>query len=57
MQNFPFRQSSGWRARWGLSEARKPTFEAVRGALENAGFIFLEPKSRKEGGAGVRLKK
>lgn len=31
--------------------------EAVRRALEAAGVVFLEPKSNKDGGAGVRLKK
>lgn len=31
--------------------------EAVRRALEAAGVIFLEPRSNKDGGAGVRLKK
>lgn len=31
--------------------------EAVRRALEGAGVIFLEPKSNKDGGAGVRLKR
>lgn len=31
--------------------------EAVRRALEVAGVVFLEPKSNKDGGAGVRLKK
>jgi len=31
--------------------------DAVRRALEGAGVIFLEPKSNKDGGAGVRLKR
>lgn len=31
--------------------------EAVRRALELAGVIFLDPKSSKDGGAGVRLKR
>lgn len=31
--------------------------EAVRRALEGAGVIFLEAKSSKDGGPGVRLKK
>lgn len=31
--------------------------DAVRRALESAGVIFLDPKSNKDGGAGVRLKR
>lgn len=31
--------------------------DAVQRALERAGIIFLDPKSNKDGGAGVRLKK
>lgn len=46
-----------------MESARGPTgstaanVEAVRRALEAAGVVFLEPKSNKDGGAGVRLKK
>ncbi len=31
--------------------------DAVRRALESGGVIFLDPKSSKDGGAGVRLKR
>lgn len=31
--------------------------QAVRRAFEGAGVIFLEAKSNKDGGAGVRLKR
>lgn len=31
--------------------------DAVRRALEGGGVIFLEAKSNKDGGAGVRLKR
>lgn len=31
--------------------------DAVTRALEAGGVVFLEPKSNKDGGAGVRLKK
>jgi len=31
--------------------------DAVRRVLETAGVVFLDPKTNKDGGAGVRLKK
>ncbi len=31
--------------------------DAVRRALEDSGIVFLDPKSKADGGAGVRLKK
>jgi ribosome-binding protein aMBF1 (putative translation factor) len=48
------RRMEGSRGPSGSTEAN---VEAVRRALENAGVIFLEPQSTKDGGAGVRLKK
>lgn len=41
----------------GPSASTAANVEAVRRALESAGVIFLEPKSNKDGGAGVRLKR
>jgi len=41
----------------GPSGSTEANVEAVRRALEGAGIIFLEPKSNKDGGAGVRLKR
>lgn len=41
----------------GPERSTEANVEAVRRALENAGIIFLEPKSIKDGGAGVRLRK
>lgn len=39
-------------------EASTPAnVDAVRRALEDAGVVFLDPKSKADGGAGVRLKK
>lgn len=48
------RRMEGARGPSGSTEAN---VEAVRRALEGAGVIFLEPKSNKDGGAGVRLKR
>lgn len=48
------RRMEGARGPSGSTEAN---VEAVRRALESAGVIFLEPKSNKDGGAGVRLKR
>jgi ribosome-binding protein aMBF1 (putative translation factor) len=48
------KRMEGVRGPAGSTEAN---VEAVRRALESAGVIFLEPKSNKDGGAGVRLKK
>lgn len=31
--------------------------DAVRRVLEDAGVVFLDPRSKTDGGAGVRLKK
>ncbi len=41
----------------GPERSTEANVDAVRRALENAGVIFLEPKSTKGGGAGVRLKR
>jgi len=41
----------------GPSASTAANVEAVRRALESAGVIFLEPKSNRDGGAGVRLKR
>jgi ribosome-binding protein aMBF1 (putative translation factor) len=41
----------------GPERSTEANVEAVRRALESAGVIFLEPKSNKYGGAGVRLKR
>jgi len=41
----------------GPERSTEANVEAVRRALESAGVIFLEPKSNKDGGAGVRLKR
>jgi transcriptional regulator with XRE-family HTH domain len=41
----------------GPSGSTEANVEAVRRALEGAGVIFLDPKSSKDGGAGVRLKR
>jgi len=41
----------------GPDRSTEANVEAVRRALENAGVVFLEPKSTKDGGAGVRLKR
>jgi len=41
----------------GPERSTQANVEAVRRALESAGVIFLEPKSNKDGGAGVRLKR
>jgi ribosome-binding protein aMBF1 (putative translation factor) len=41
----------------GPERSTEANVEAVRRALEGAGVIFLEPKSNKDGGAGVRLKR
>ncbi|HRE43658.1 MAG TPA: helix-turn-helix domain-containing protein [Terricaulis sp.] len=41
----------------GPERSTEANVEAVRRALETAGVIFLEAKSVKDGGAGVRLKK
>lgn len=39
-------------------EASTPAnVDAVRRALEDSGIVFLDPKSKADGGAGVRLKK
>lgn len=48
------RRMEGARGPSGSTEAN---VEAVRRALESAGIVFLEPKSNKDGGAGVRLNK
>jgi transcriptional regulator with XRE-family HTH domain len=48
------RRMEGARGPSGSTEAN---IEAVRRALESAGIVFLEAKSVKEGGPGVRLKK
>ena len=48
------RRMEGARGPSGSTEAN---VETVRRALEAAGVIFLEPKSNKDGGAGVRLKR
>jgi ribosome-binding protein aMBF1 (putative translation factor) len=48
------KRMEGHRGPAGSTEAN---VDAVRRALENAGVIFLESKSTKDGGAGVRLKK
>lgn len=48
------RRMEGARGPSGSTEAN---VEAVRRVLEAAGVIFLEPKSNKDGGAGVRLKR
>lgn len=48
------KRMEGVRGPEGSTEAN---VEAVRRALENAGVVFLDPKSTKEGGAGVRLKR
>ncbi len=48
------RRMEGTRGPAGSTEAN---VEAVRRALEGAGVIFLEAKSNKDGGAGVRLKR
>jgi len=41
----------------GPERSTEANVEAVRRALETAGVIFLEAKSVKDGGVGVRLKK
>lgn len=41
----------------GPSGSTEANVDAVRRALEGAGVIFLEAKSNKDGGAGVRLKR
>ncbi|MBK6704098.1 MAG: helix-turn-helix transcriptional regulator [Caulobacteraceae bacterium] len=41
----------------GPERSTEANVDAVRRALEGAGVVFLEPKSNKDGGAGVRLKK
>lgn len=41
----------------GPEASTEANVQAVRRALENAGVIFLEAKSNKDGGAGVRLKR
>lgn len=41
----------------GPERSTEANVDAVRRALENAGVIFLEPKSTKDGGVGVRLKR
>lgn len=41
----------------GPERSTEANVDAVRRALENAGVIFLESKSTKDGGPGVRLKK
>jgi len=48
------RRMEGERGPSGSTEAN---VEAVRRALEGAGIVFLEPRSNRDGGAGVRLKK
>jgi len=48
------KRMEGARGPEGSTEAN---VEAVRRALESAGVVFLDPKSNKDGGAGVRLKK
>lgn len=48
------KRMEGLRGPEGSTEAN---VEAVRRALESAGVVFLEPKSTKDGGAGVRLKR
>lgn len=41
----------------GPEASTEANVQAVRRALESAGVIFLEAKSNKDGGAGVRLKR
>lgn len=41
----------------GPEASTEANVQAVRRALEVAGVIFLEAKSNKDGGAGVRLKR
>ncbi|MGE3931490.1 MAG: multiprotein-bridging factor 1 family protein [Hyphomonadaceae bacterium] len=41
----------------GPERSTEANVDAVRRALDGAGVVFLEPKSNKDGGAGVRLKK
>jgi transcriptional regulator with XRE-family HTH domain len=41
----------------GPDASTEANVQAVRHALEGAGVIFLESKSNKDGGAGVRLKR
>lgn len=41
----------------GPERSTEANVDAVRRAFEGAGVVFLEPKSNKDGGAGVRLKK
>lgn len=48
------KRMEGARGPEGSTEAN---VQAVRRALEGAGVIFLEAKSSKDGGAGVRLKR
>ena len=48
------KRMEGRRGPEGSTEAN---VDAVQRALERAGVVFLEPKSSKDGGAGVRLKK
>jgi ribosome-binding protein aMBF1 (putative translation factor) len=41
----------------GPEASTEANVQAVHRALESAGVIFLEAKSNKDGGAGVRLKR
>ncbi|HEX8903192.1 transcriptional regulator [Vitreimonas sp.] len=41
----------------GPERSTEANVEAVRRALESAGVIFLDAKTNKDGGPGVRLKK
>jgi transcriptional regulator with XRE-family HTH domain len=48
------KRMEGVRGPVGSTEAN---VEAVRRSLEAAGIVFLEPRSTKDGGVGVRLKR